>query len=243
MDATQPHNLERYRFEPTAIALAYRWATLVVGLLIALLAESRPGSERMVLLAPIALAALVSVVAIRSTSPRWLIAALVAEVGVAAVAIWITGHYDSPLLLYLTAPVVHAAVIGHARLVAALDVLAVGLFVGVVAVDPDLFAFRPGATIRDVSLLVLLPLLVVAVAAAANRRGRTAPMLEILDEDVAIAAELAAGKTYKEIGEALNMSPETVKVAVARLYRRLGARNREEAVNLIRDFALVRTPE
>jgi DNA-binding CsgD family transcriptional regulator len=35
------------------------------------------------------------------------------------------------------------------------------------------------------------------------------------------------------------MSPETVKVAVARLYRRLGARSRAEAVQLIHDFGLL----
>lgn len=37
------------------------------------------------------------------------------------------------------------------------------------------------------------------------------------------------------------MSPETVKVAVARVYRRIGARNRDEAVRLIADLQLIRS--
>jgi DNA-binding CsgD family transcriptional regulator len=229
--------LKTLRFEPTSVAIAYRWATLVVGLLIALLAESRPGSERVVLLAPILAAALVSLLAVRSERSSWLGPALVGEVGVAVVAIWITGHYSSPLAIYLSAPLIHAAVLMQFRLMASLQALAVGLFIGVVAVDPEVFTFRPGASIRDVSLLVLLPILVFAARIAASP-ARVVPSLRFDDEDRAIAAQLAAGRTYKEIGDELDMSPETVKVAVARVYRRIGARNRDEAVRLIQDLSL-----
>ncbi len=232
----------RFHLDSATIALAYRWATLVVGLLIALFAESRPGEERVALLGPIAAAAVLSILIVRNASPKWVAAGLVGEVGVAAVAIWITGHYDSPLLLYLTAPVIHAAVVRSIRLTVALDALAVALFIGVVAIDPGTFAFRPGATIRDVALLMIVPALVHAVGTAAARAGRGRPVLDMSKDDLAVAAELVAGRTYKEIGDALDMSPETVKVAVARVYRRLGARNREEAVALIRDYGLLGTP-
>jgi DNA-binding CsgD family transcriptional regulator len=237
MDALSTQ-LDRYRYEPIGIALAYRWATLVVGLLIALFAESRLGSERIALLAPLAMAAIVSALALRSPSSRWVTAALVGEVGVAAVAISITGLHDSPLRLYLTAPVVHAAIMRSTWLVSGLVMLAVALFVVAVTLDPA-SRFRPGATIRDIALFVLLPALVLAVAGAAARHGRRAPTLEIQNDDLEIATELVQGRTYKEIGESLDMSPETVKVAVARLYRRLGARSRAEAVQLIHDFGLL----
>lgn len=238
MDAPPTPWLDRYRYEPIGIALAYRWATLVVGLLIALFAESRLGSERIALLPPLAVAAMVSALALRSPSSRWLTAALFGEVGVAAVAVWITGHYDSPLLLYLTAPLIHAAILRNARLVSGLVILATALFVGAVTVDP-LLRFRPGVTIRDVALLVMLPVLVLGVASAIARHGRGEPNLEIQDDDLAVATELVHGRTYKEIGDTLDKSPETVKVAVARLYRRLGARTRVEAVQLIHDFGLL----
>jgi len=63
--------------------------------------------------------------------------------------------------------------------------------------------------------------------------------LELEDDDRAIAAGLVAGRTYKEMGDELGMSPETVKVAVARVYRRVGARNRDEAVRVIRELGLL----
>jgi DNA-binding CsgD family transcriptional regulator len=231
--------LNSWRFEPTLISLGYRWATLVVGLLIALLAESRPGSERVFLLAPLAAAALLSALAVRSGGARWLAPALVGEVAVAVVAIWVTGHYESPLLLYLTAPVAHAALLIRVRLMFGLQTLAVVLFIGIVAFDPDVFTFRPGATIRDVSLLVLLPVLVLATRFGADRGSRPVTPLELEDDDRAIAAGLVAGRTYKEMGDELGMSPETVKVAVARVYRRVGARNRDEAVRVIRELGLL----
>jgi DNA-binding CsgD family transcriptional regulator len=230
--------LDRYRYEPIGIALAYRWATLIVGLLIAIFAESGLGSERIALLAPLAVAAISTALALRWPSSRWVTVALVGEVAVAAVAISITGLHDSPLRLYLTAPVVHAAILRNASLVAGLVMLAVALFVVLVTLDPA-SRFRPGATIRDIALFVLLPGLVLAVAGATARHGHRAPTLEIQDDDLEVATELVQGRTYREIGESLDMSPETVKVAVARLYRRLGARSRGEAVQLIHDFGLL----
>jgi len=234
-----PVPLNALRFEPTSIAIAYRWATLMVGLLIALLAATRPGSERAILLAPIAAAGVISVLAIRPDAARWLPVALAVEVAVAVVAIWVTGHYDSPLLLYLSAPAIHAAAFARGRLMAGLQAMAVALFVGAVAVDPDVFTFRPGATIRDVSMLVLLPVLVLATRVSSERDGRLRPSLELGAEDRVVASRLAAGQTYKEIGDELDMSPETVKVAVARVYRRVGARNRDEAVRVINDLGIV----
>lgn len=239
MDSRSGQRLSRYQYQPAAIALAYRWATLVVGLLIALFATSPLGSERAALLAPIAMAAVVSGLAVRSPPARWLPVALGAEMAVAAVAIWVTGYSDSPLLLYLTAPVIHAAIMRDPWLVAALWVLAVGLFMGVVAIDPVAFAFQPGSTIRDIALLVILPVLVLALRAAADARSTRRNIL-INDEDLVIASELSRHHTYKQIGDVLDMSPETVKVHVARLYRRLGANSRDEALGIIDDWGLLR---
>ena len=232
---------DKARLEAGWIAVAYRWATLVVGLLIALLAESQLGPERVVLLAPVLAAGLVSVLVARAAAAPWLFIGLVVESVVAAIVIWVTGHYDSPLILYLSAPAVHAALVRRERLVVALQALAVILFVGIVAVDPDVFAFQPGATIRDVALLVLLPLVVLGSQLTIGHGPRMRPSLELDHEDRAIASRLADGRTYKEIGQELDMSPETVKVAVARVYRRIGARNRDEAVRLIADLQLIRS--
>lgn len=85
---------------------------------------------------------------------------------------------------------------------------------------------------------MLLPVLVIAARLSSERDARL-PSLALGDEDRAVASRLATGRTYKEIGDELDMSPETVKVAVARLYRRIGARNRDEAVRLIADLGVL----
>lgn len=227
-----------YRYSPTSIALAYRWATLVVGLLVALVTTQPLGSERIALLVPIVVAAIVSGIAIGHSTSRYLVVGLAAEVAIAAVVIWVTGHYDSPLLLYLTAPVVHAALLRDGWLAAGIWTLAVLLFMGVVALDPGQFAFQPAASVRDVALLVILPVLVLATAGAVDGEA-SAHRIQVHDDDRAIALALVRGRTYKEIADDLGLSPESVKVRVSRLYRRLGARDRQEALRLINELELV----
>jgi DNA-binding CsgD family transcriptional regulator len=227
-----------YRYSPTSIALAYRWATLVVGLLIALVTTQPLASERVALFIPIVVAAVVSGIAVGQSASRFLVVALAAEVAVAAVVIWVTGHYDSPLILYLTAPVVHAALVRDGWLAAGTWTLAVFLFMGVVALDPGQFGFQPAATVRDVALLIILPVLVFVIAGASDA-APSAHRVEVRDDDRAIALELLRGRTYKEIADDLSLSPESVKVRVSRLYRRLGARDRQEALRLIDELDLV----
>ena len=53
---------------------------------------------------------------------------------------------------------------------------------------------------------------------------------EILnDREREIAALMANGRSNREIGEELHLSPDTVKAHLARLVRKLGASNRVEA--------------
>jgi DNA-binding CsgD family transcriptional regulator len=224
----------RHRFSSwwTGFALVYRWSTLVAGLLIALLADTRLGDERIALLAPVAVAIAISVLAVSSRlGDRALAAGLVTELLVAGAALQITGLHESPLLLYMTSPAMHAAVTVHRRLCISLVLLALGLLFVAFAIDTPEIELRPGALVRDVALH-LLPLWMLAVIATARRAAAT-PLLQLEDEDRAVAELLVAGHTYKEIASSLSIGQNGAKVAVARLYRRLGARNRGEAVNLI----------
>lgn len=67
---------------------------------------------------------------------------------------------------------------------------------------------------------------------ARSRLGISARELEVL-------AELAAGRSNKQIAARLDISPNTVKTHVARLYEKLGAQRRTEAVHRARAFGLV----
>lgn len=51
---------------------------------------------------------------------------------------------------------------------------------------------------------------------------------------------LAAGLANKEIADRLNVSPHTVKTHVGRLYEKLGARRRTEAILKARELGLLR---
>jgi len=64
--------------------------------------------------------------------------------------------------------------------------------------------------------------------------------LGVSARELTVLEELAAGRSNKEIARRLGISPETVKTHVARLYERLGARRRVDAVNRARELGLVR---
>jgi len=64
----------------------------------------------------------------------------------------------------------------------------------------------------------------VAVDASASER------LKLSGRELEVLTLLAGGNSNKEIARRLDVSPNTVKTHVARLYEKLGARNRAEAV-------------
>lgn len=63
--------------------------------------------------------------------------------------------------------------------------------------------------------------------------------LGISDREMAVLHEIAAGRSTKEIALALHVSPNTVKTHVARLFEKLGAKRRADAVNKARELGLV----
>ena len=63
--------------------------------------------------------------------------------------------------------------------------------------------------------------------------------LGISDRELAVLAEIAAGHSTKEIAARLHVSPNTVKTHVARLFEKLGARRRTDALRRARELGLV----
>ncbi len=64
--------------------------------------------------------------------------------------------------------------------------------------------------------------------------------LGISPRELEVLEQLAAGLSNKEIAERLHVSPHTVKTHVARLYEKLDARRRTEAVLKARELGLLR---
>ena len=63
--------------------------------------------------------------------------------------------------------------------------------------------------------------------------------LGISPRELAVLQELAAGRSNKEIATRLNVSPNTVKTHVARLFEKLGAKRRTDAINRARELGIV----
>jgi len=64
--------------------------------------------------------------------------------------------------------------------------------------------------------------------------------LGISPRELAVLQALAEGKSNKEIAKALDVSPNTVKTHIARLFEKLEAKRRTEAIRKARSLGLVR---
>ena len=63
--------------------------------------------------------------------------------------------------------------------------------------------------------------------------------LGISGHELAVLRELAAGRSNKEIAAQLHVSPNTVKTHVARLFEKLEAKRRTEAVKKARELGII----
>jgi DNA-binding CsgD family transcriptional regulator len=61
----------------------------------------------------------------------------------------------------------------------------------------------------------------------------------ISPRELTVLHELAAGRSNKEIAALLNVSPNTIKTHVSRLFEKLGAKGRTDAINKARELGIV----
>ncbi|MGD0191771.1 MAG: helix-turn-helix transcriptional regulator [Rhizomicrobium sp.] len=64
--------------------------------------------------------------------------------------------------------------------------------------------------------------------------------LGISPRELTVLQQIAAGHSNKEIAARLSVSPNTVKTHVARLFEKLGARGRTDAINKARELGILR---
>jgi DNA-binding CsgD family transcriptional regulator len=63
--------------------------------------------------------------------------------------------------------------------------------------------------------------------------------LGISARELTVLQRIAAGRSNKEIAAELDVSPNTVKTHVARLFEKLGAKRRTDAINRARELGIV----
>lgn len=100
--------------------------------------------------------------------------------------------------------------------------------------------------------LIALAFLVLGIYVGARVLGAHAPpapfdgnpraqaALGISARELAVLHEIAAGRSNKEIARALDVSPNTVKTHVARLFEKLDVQRRTDAINKARELGIVR---
>lgn len=98
----------------------------------------------------------------------------------------------------------------------------------------------PGASLGSLGAAAFLPAGITgeqivsrvraAVSGSASRDLEPASGLELTDREREILVLFGSGLTNREIGERLHLSPDSIKKSAGLLYRKLGVRNRAEAV-------------
>ncbi len=68
----------------------------------------------------------------------------------------------------------------------------------------------------------------------------TSKRLKISERELEVLALIAAGSSNKEIARSLEVSPNTVKTHVTRLFEKLGAKRRTQAILRARELGVIR---
>jgi DNA-binding CsgD family transcriptional regulator len=63
--------------------------------------------------------------------------------------------------------------------------------------------------------------------------------LGLSERELEVLKEVAEGRSNKEIANKLNVSPNTVKTHLARVFEKLGARRRTDAINRARELGIL----
>jgi DNA-binding CsgD family transcriptional regulator len=76
-------------------------------------------------------------------------------------------------------------------------------------------------------------------SARADGNPQAQASLGISPSELVVLKEIAGGRSNKEIASRLGISPNTVKTHAARLFDKLGAKRRTDAVNKARELGIV----
>ena len=104
----------------------------------------------------------------------------------------------------------------------------------------ELYVFLVAALFLGLGVFVGTRLIDGAKAAPFDGNPAARAALGISTREYEVLRELAAGRSNKEIAALLHVSPNTVKTHVARLYDKLEARRRTDAVAKARELGMLR---
>jgi DNA-binding CsgD family transcriptional regulator len=101
------------------------------------------------------------------------------------------------------------------------------------------YTFVVGAGFLAIGVYIGARVIARPQAAAFDGNAKAQAALGISPRELAVLHEIAAGRSNKEIAAQLNVSPNTVKTHVARLFEKLDAKRRTDAINKARELGIV----
>ena len=103
----------------------------------------------------------------------------------------------------------------------------------------EVYTFLVAAAFLVLGAVIGVRVLRAPKAPAFDGNPNAVASLGISARELRVLQELAAGRSNKEIAALLEVSPNTVKTHVARLFEKLGAKRRTEAINKARELGIV----
>jgi DNA-binding CsgD family transcriptional regulator len=103
----------------------------------------------------------------------------------------------------------------------------------------EIYIFLIAALFLALGIFTGTRLFAVPAPMAADGNPQAQAALGISARELVVLKELAAGRSNKEIAIALEVSPNTVKTHVSRLFEKLEARRRTDAINRARELGIL----
>jgi DNA-binding CsgD family transcriptional regulator len=103
----------------------------------------------------------------------------------------------------------------------------------------DLYLLHVPAAFPVLGIVLCLGLFAAPAPTPFDGNPRAQAALGLSERELQVLHELAAGRSNKEIAARLHVSPNTVKTHVARLFEKLDARRRTEAIRRARELGIV----
>jgi DNA-binding CsgD family transcriptional regulator len=103
----------------------------------------------------------------------------------------------------------------------------------------DIYLFLVAAAFLVLGIVLGVRVFAAPAATAFDGNPKAQAALGLSERELEVLRELAAGHSNKEIAAHLHVSPNTVKTHVARLFEKLDAKRRTEAVRRARELGIV----
>ncbi|HEY0335668.1 MAG TPA: response regulator transcription factor [Stenotrophomonas sp.] len=103
----------------------------------------------------------------------------------------------------------------------------------------DLYMFLVAAAFLALGIVLGVRVFATPAPVAFDGNPKAQATLGLTERELEVLHALAAGRSNKEIAAHLHVSPNTIKTHVARLFEKLGAKRRTQAIHRARELGIV----